>query len=280
MKHILAMLCFLILNIVYSQNYFQYSGSKFQSEKITLVKMTPDTIILKLYFYSSQSCACETSEKYYLTKNLMGDFFVNVNDSETDFIQANLMNGKVKSIEVSAGWTGPCCNLPTGVFLSKPVPPSGSTTTPKLQSIVAAPERFLNYWNSFQNKMKITDSIINEIEFPYIIDCSYLDQGEVIRTEFEKNGTEIYVNGNAFISGVFSNYNYPKNKNLYIGRYNDGYMSELLSTSFTNRFGNLKNIYVVSDLKYYEEGTGYKAYFRESNGTFKFIGFEGVEEGG
>ena len=36
---------------------------------------------------------------------------------------------------------------------------------------------------------------------------------------------------------------------------------------------------IISELAFYENEIGYKAYFRESNGTFKFIGFEGNEQG-
>jgi len=279
MKHLFILTFFFILNIVSAQNYFQYEGAKFNSEKITLVKMSPDTIALKLYFHSSHSCACESSEIYYLTKNLIGDFIVNINNSESDYIQANLLKGKVTSIIIKSQSYEPCCNIPSGIFLIKPTPPSGSSTTPKLQSLIVVPERFLIYWNNFQQKMKVKDSIINNIDFPYAIDLSYLDEGEVSKSEFDLNGTQIFVNGNAFITNKFSELNNPKNKNLFIGKYDGGYMSEILSSNFANKFGDLEQIYVVADLNYYSESGGYKAYFREKNGTFKFIGFEGVEQG-
>ena len=105
-------------------------------------------ILVKLYFHSSQSCACESSEIYYLTKNLIGDFIVNINNSESDYIQANLLKGKVTSIIIKSQSYEPCCNIPSGIFLIKPTPPSGSSTTPKLQSLIVVPERFLIYWNN------------------------------------------------------------------------------------------------------------------------------------
>jgi hypothetical protein len=278
MKYIyLITFCF-YLNSVIGQNYFLYSEKKFQSEKITLVKITQDTVALKFYFKSSQQCACE-DEIFYLTKNANGDFYSHPHEDENQFIQANIYAGKIKSILVKSSWEGPCCNLTSGIFIAKPAPPSGSTTTPKLQSLNFAPERFVNFWNSFQSKMKQTDSIIEMIDFPYVINCNFLDETQISKSQFQENGTEIYVNGNAFISNTFSASFYPNNKGLAIGKHTDGYMSEPIRSFIQQKFGDLENIYFISELPNFETETGYKAYFRESNGTFKFIGFEGIVQG-
>ena len=274
-----TLLVFFINSIIAQTNYYDYYGGKFHSEKITVVKVSADTVTLKFYFQSSQQCACEASELFKLTKNSYGDFFTHPYDNNEKFIQANVYDGKVKSIVVKSSSDDPCCNINSGVFVLKPAPPSGSKITPALKILNAAPIRFLNYWNAFQIKMAQTDSIIDLMEFPYAISCNYLDGTEVSFNEFKKYGTEIYGNGNAFIKNTFSSSNYPINKGLYLGKYVDGYMDESLNNFFTRKFGNLENIYIISELAFYENEIGYKAYFRESNGTFKFIGFEGNEQG-
>ena len=280
MKIAYSILLVVLLNSIVAQtNYYNYYDGGFHPEKITVVKVSNDTVTLKFYFQSSERCQCEDSELFKLTKNSYGDFFSQPYNNEGEFIQANVYGGKVNSIVVKSSPEDPCCSLIAGIFLTKPTPPSGSTTTPALQSLIVVPERFLTYWNTFQQKMQVKDSIINKIDFPYAIDLSYLNTGEVSKSEFDLNGIQTFVNGNAFITNNFSELSNPKNKNLFIGKYDGGYMSEKLSSFFTNKFGNLEHIYVVANLCCYTESTAYKAYFREQNSAFKFIGFEGVEQG-
>jgi len=258
-----------INSIIAQTNYYDYYGDKFHSEKITVVKVSADTVTLKFYFQSSQQCACESSELFKLTKNSYGDFFTHPYDNNEKFIQANVYDGKVKSIVVKSSSDDPCCNINSGIYVVKPAPPSGSKITPALKILNAAPIRFLNFWGNFKNKMIIKDSIIDLIDFPFAIYCNYFNPGEVSKNEFKENE-----DGFSSFSHIYS---YFKNNKLYMGKYVDGYMSESLINFFTSKFGNLENIYIISELGFYENEEGYKAYFKESNGTFKLIGFEGLE---
>lgn len=279
MKSIILVSSLLFSFLLKAQNYYQFSSGKFQTEKVTVVKVSEDTISVKLYFYSSERCACEETETFKLAKNEVGDYAIHPYDDESKIIQANVYDGKVKSILIKSSWDGPCCNINSGIFIQKPTPPAGSTTVPKVTSLNAAPKRFLDFWTDFQSKMNNTDSIIPMISFPYIVDCNYLDVTKITLSDFKENGVEVFFNGNAFISHTFSTMNYPKNKGLYFGKFMDGYLSETVSSFITANYTNLDNVYVVSELINFEQIGGYKAYFIESNGTFKFIGFEGIEQG-
>lgn len=279
MKSIILVSSLLFSFLLKAQNFFLYEGGKFQSSKISLVSITADTVTIKMFFPSSERCACEPSEIFKLSKNDKGDFFIHPNDDEEKFIQANVYDGKVQSICIKSDYMM-CCDLIGGIYLAKPTPPSGSTVTPKLQMLNAAPKRFLDYWTDFQSHLNTKDSIISFISFPYGIDCNYLyDVTSVTEQDFNENGIDVFVNGNAFISNTFSSMNYPKNKGLYFGLFMGGYMSENIKSFITNKYGDLENIYIVSELPNFEQGSGYKAYFRETNGSFKFIGFEGIEQG-
>jgi hypothetical protein len=279
MKYTILLLFCLLAWKTFSQNFNLYEFGKFQKNKITGIKVTNDTIEIKCYLESSESCACESWERFYLTRNASGDFICHPYDDEDNFIQANVYDGKIKSILIKYNAFEPCCSLVSGIYLMKPAPAAGSKVTPKLTSLNAAPKRFLDFWETFQAKMNLTDSIIKHIDFPYAINCSFLDDSEISQNQFKENGVEIYVNGNAFISKTFQKSFYPNNKGLAIVKYVDGYMSELMRAFITNKYENLENIYVVSELPNFETESGYKAYFRESNGSFYFIGFEGMEQG-
>lgn len=279
MKKSLFITFCLIVSQTFSQNLNLYYSGKFQKDKITVAKVTNDTIDIKCFFESSETCACETFEVFQLTKNTNGDFITTLHDNEEEFIEVNVYEGKINSILIQSNWGGPCCNLISGIYLVKPAPVAGSTATPKLTTLNVAPKRFMDFWETFQSKMSITDSVIKLIDFPYAVNCNFLDVSNISLYEFKENGVDVFVNGNAFIKNTFSTMNHPKNKGLFFGKQSGLYINEYLSAGFTEKYGDLRNIYVISELAHYNEEGGYKAYFHESNGTFHFIGFEGMEQG-
>ena len=271
--------CFTILFIVitHAQSFYRIEGGKFFANKLTIGKITTDTIFFKAYHSSSERCACESTESYEAVKNEHGDYILELYDG---YIKVNVIAGKATSVNVYGPNDYECCSIITGDYIAKPAPPSGSKTPGKLTKVNAAPEDFNVFWNSFQSKMKEKDSIIPHISFPYAISCSYLDNRYVSLDEFKKQGSDVFVNGNAFIAGVFSPQIYPNMKGLHIGTYKPNrYIDANLSEKLTEFHGNLENIIVVSELGKDQQETGYKAYFRKFNGTYKFIGFEGFEVG-
>jgi hypothetical protein len=140
-------------------------------------------------------------------------------------------------------------------------------------------QAFNEFWLRFQKDMNNTEALIKQIDFPYYYSCNYLGDGEITKQQFSKDGPIIFVNGNAFISRLFNEGNYPTIESLSIFKFNNGYLNEYLKTAFLNKFGNLNDIYVISEKGNENEAIGYKAYFRKNNTSFAFIGFEGYEQG-
>jgi hypothetical protein len=131
---------------------------------------------------------------------------------------------------------------------------------------------------------------MNNISFPYYYRCNYFTfidengftqyvKGEITQSMFDKEGTGLFINGNAYISTVFSKSSYPTSSNISVGKYNGGYMDEYLKSRFFNKYGSLNEIYFVSERGNENQCAGYKAYFIKMGNTFKFIGFEGEEQG-
>lgn len=282
--YLLLTLCGLWTTLV-GQTFHQYENNKFGSRKITVLKLTPDTLEIKCNLNPSERCACEGFEIFKLSKNERGNYYSDLGSDGDRFIEANIYDGKIKSFVVNKGEYN-CCEVASGIYLVKPTPPAGSTTTPKLSTVNAAPKEFFNYWNNFQSKMNNTDSIKEHIHFPYGIKCNWLyDYTQISSSDFQEYGVDVFVNGNAFIGTPFATFNYPKNKGLFISPvitydYNIlPYMNEDFVTFFKQQFGSLDDIYIVADLAHYFEEGSYKAYFRAKNDTFEFIGFEGSEQG-
>lgn len=267
---------------LFGQTFHLYENNKFGSRKITVVKFAPDTLEIKCNLNPSERCACAGFEIYKLTKNANGNYL----SQDNQVIEANIYDGKIKSFIVKGNRDYHCCEVWSGIYLVKPTPPSGSTTTPKLSSVNAAPKAFYDFWNAFQIKMNNTDSIKPFIHFPYAIKSNSLyDYTQISATEFQEYGVDIFVNGNAFIGTPFATFNYPKSKGLFISPLiafeNDAipYINEDFIAFFKRQYGSLDQIYIVAELAHYFEEGGYKAYFRAYDGTFEFIGFEGMEQG-
>jgi hypothetical protein len=260
-----------------AQALYLTEGGKFFPNKITVGKITPDTVYLKVHHTSSERCACESAESFEAVKNEAGEYTVDLYDG---YVKVNVIAGKATSVNVYGPIDYECCMVSTGDYIAKPAPPAGSKTPGKLTKVNAAPEDFLTFWKTFQSKMKDKDSIIPHIYFPYAISCNYLDNSYVTANEFSNEGTEIYVNGNAFIANTFSPEFYPDLKGLFVGPYKPNrYMDTNLAEKLNEFHGNLDNIIVVSELGKDQEQVGYKAYFKKTNGSYKFIGFEGFSEG-
>jgi hypothetical protein len=269
-----ALFAFTYIN---AQTLYLTEGGKFFPNKITIGKITPDTVYLKVHHTSSERCACESAEAFEAVKNEQGEYVLDLYDG---YVKVNVSAGKATSVNVYGPIDYECCMVSTGDYIAKPAPPAGSKTPGKLTKVNAAPADFILFWKAFQSNMKNKDSITPHIYFPYAISCNYLENTLVTANEFSKHGTEIYVNGNAFIAGTFSPEFYPDLKGLYVGPYKPNrYMDSGIAEKLTGIHGNLENIIVVSELGKDQEQMGYKAYFKKINGTYKFIGFEGFEGG-
>jgi hypothetical protein len=123
------------------------------------------------------------------------------------------------------------------------------------------------------------DTMLVKISFPYSYSCNYLDDGEITKEQFSKDGTEIFINGNAFIRNTFSTEEYPTIKSLSIELYEGGYLNDYLKNQFLKKYKNLNEIWVIAEIGNEDSAIGYKAYFKKINETFLFIGFEGQEQG-
>ena len=140
-------------------------------------------------------------------------------------------------------------------------------------------QSFEEFWLTFQKKMVSKTAILPHISFPYTYSCNYLSDGQVSREEFLEHGIEIFINGNAFISNCFSEINYPSIEDISIQILEDGYINEYLKTQFLEQYGNLNDIYYLSEIGNENDAIGYKAYFKRIEENFYFIGFEGQEQG-
>ncbi len=135
-------------------------------------------------------------------------------------------------------------------------------------------QEFNTFWASFNKKITNKEYVITKIDFPYAYSCSYLSDGEISKAMFQENGTEVIINGNAFISSCFIGSQVSKMK------YKNGYINEYLKDFFIKKFLNLDNLYVISEKGKEEVSSGYKAYFQKSGTEFYFVGFEGQQDQG
>ena len=286
----LSFLFALVFSNLYGQTFHLYENNKFQTRKISVGKFKADTLEIKCFLNPSERCVCESYEIYALTKNQFGNYCAQLNNGEDEsqnkFIQANLYDGKIKSITIKGNMVYDCCGVSSGIYLVKPTPPSGSKNTPKLSTVNAAPKQFYDFWNTFKAKMNNTDSIKPLIHFPYGLNCNHSDIKQITLDDFSKYSTEY---GNTFFENTFRDYafpTFPNNKGLFFGQLFDfdgvalPYLSEELKNHFITQFGNLNGIYVVSELSNYYQASHCKAYFRAKNDSFEFIGFEGFIEQG
>ena len=291
----LSFLFAIVFSNLYGQTFHLYENNKFQTRKISVVKFTADTLEIKCFLNPSVQCVCDPYDIYKLTKNQFGNYLAPLNygddDSQNKFIQANLYEGKIKSISIKGNKLYHCCDVASGIYLVKPTPPSGSKTTPKLSIVNAAPKQFYDFWNAFKAKMNNKDSIKPLIHFPYFCADGYRRTGiQITLDDFSKMD---YDTEFRFIKNIFTDYAYPKNKGLFFGEIFDfdgevlTYLSEELKNHFTTQFGNLNGIYVVSELPSYFKKVTYtsvdevlqKAYFRAKDNSFEFIGFDYAELG-
>jgi hypothetical protein len=292
----LSFLFALVFSNLYGQTFHLYENNKFQTRKISVVKFTADTLEIKCFLNPSVQCVCDPYDIYKLTKNQFGNYCAPLNygddDSQNKFIQANLYDGKIKSISIKGNKLYHCCDVASGIYLVKPTPPSGSKTTPKLSIVNAAPKQFYDFWNAFKAKMNNKDSIKPLIHFPYFFaNGNSLTGTQITLDNFSKYSTEEFRYGFTFINNIFTDYAYPKNKGLFFGQIFDfdgevlTYLSEELKNHFITQFGNLNGIYVVSELPSYFKQVTYnydvlqKAYFRAKDDSYEFIGFEYIELG-
>ena len=137
-------------------------------------------------------------------------------------------------------------------------------------------QTFNEFWLRFQKEMNNKEAMLRQIDYPYSYSSNYLSDGEITKEQFSKEGPEIFVNGNAFIKTTFNKSSYPT---ISIKKYNNGYLNEYLKIQFLRKFSNLNDIYVISEKGNENDGIGYKAYFKKTNTSFAFIGFEGQEQG-
>jgi hypothetical protein len=279
----LSFLFTLVFSNLYGQTFHLYENNKFETRKISVVKFKADTLEIKCFLNPSEQCACRSYDIYELTKNQFGNYYAPLNygddESQNKFIQANLYEGKIKSISIKEYKDYHCCEVSSGIYLVKPTPPSGSKTTPKLSTVNATPKQFYDFWNAFKAKMNNKDSIKPLIHFPYFFaNGNSLSGIQITLDDFSKMD---YNTEFRFIKNIFTDNAYPKNKGLFFGQIFDfdgvalPYLSEELKNHFITQFGNLNGIYVVSELVYGLQ----KAYFRAKDDSYEFIGFEYVEEG-
>ena len=102
----------------FAQRFHLYEDSKFYDQHIDVAKMTNESISVKLYFQSSEQCACESVMTVVLKKKPNGTYVGHPYGHKEEVITAKMLNGKVQSIRVKTETYG-CCNIYGGVYLSK-----------------------------------------------------------------------------------------------------------------------------------------------------------------
>lgn len=258
-KYLLTILAVVLSITLFAQTFALKENQQFTSDKISVLNITPDKITIKVYYKSSARCACEEEEVIEILKNDKGEFKYDIFGDPENTIKLSLEGIKLASIEVLNNQDYNCCSIKSGKYY--------------LNSV--AIQTFDGFWVIFQKNMGVKDYSLKNISFPYSYSCNYLGQGEISRQQFEKEGTEIFVNGNAYISNTF----YEGNLILSVGKYNGGYINDYLKEQFLSKYGNLSDIYFVAEEGNENDSIGYKAYFLKIDNEFKFIGFEGIEKG-
>jgi hypothetical protein len=102
----------------FAQRFHLYEDSKFYDQHIDVAKMTKESISVKLYFQSSERCACESVMTVVLKKKPNGTYVGHPYGHKEEVVTAKMLNGKVQSIRVQTETYG-CCNIYGGVYLSK-----------------------------------------------------------------------------------------------------------------------------------------------------------------
>jgi hypothetical protein len=102
----------------FAQRFHLYEDSKFYDQHIDVAKMTKESISVKLYFQSSERCACEPVMTVVLKKKPNGTYVGHPYGHKEEVVTAKMLNGKVQSIRVQTETYG-CCNIYGGVYLSK-----------------------------------------------------------------------------------------------------------------------------------------------------------------
>lgn len=105
----------------FGQNYYlQLEGKKALSNvKVTVVKFTDEVIEVKLYFQSSERCACEPTFNVKLTKRADGTYSGLVYRNPDKRIKAIVKSGKISSIVIENDAVENCCDIFEGVYFPK-----------------------------------------------------------------------------------------------------------------------------------------------------------------
>ena len=120
-------------------------------------------------------------------------------------------------------------------------------------------DNFEGFWAEFLSKTQDDRDY-----FKAVIDFPYGDGFETItRADFEEPNSKYVIGFHEQTEITFSILD------------EDGYLNGNLADLFNERFGNLEGIYVA---RHEDLPIGYFAYFKHTDGTFKFIGFEDTQD--
>ena len=114
---ILSIVCF---NTLYGQTYYKMENKKFTSNKISVLSILPDKISIRVYYTSSERCACEENEIFEISKNDKNEFKYEIYENQENIIKIYRANNKVNLIEVVNNEDYNCCSIITGKYYLKP----------------------------------------------------------------------------------------------------------------------------------------------------------------
>jgi hypothetical protein len=118
MKTLFLLAFTLFFGTSFSQNFYLKKDNKISKEDfVTVETITQKTVKVKVYFQSSERCACESEEVFILTKKASGYYSVKPYGHEGKLIKAKVENGKVSYIVIEYDFSDNCCGFWPGVYV-------------------------------------------------------------------------------------------------------------------------------------------------------------------
>ena len=118
MKSLFLLVFTLFFGTSFSQNFYLKEDNQISKEDfVTVETITKNTVKVKVYFQSSERCACEPEEVFILKKKASGYYSVKPYGHEGKLIKAKVENGKVSYIVIESDFFENCCGFWPGVYV-------------------------------------------------------------------------------------------------------------------------------------------------------------------
>ncbi len=118
MKKLLPILFMLFVHHSFGQRFYLYENNQPQQQKLDVIKKSKKSLTVRVYFESSERCACESSMDILLDKKSTTTFSGHPYDDSSKLIEVILVHGQVDRVVVKTDEYG-CCSIVDGTYLRK-----------------------------------------------------------------------------------------------------------------------------------------------------------------